>query len=366
MLYNLHLLRVIAALGVVYFHTTSVAGLGLDWDVGSRGVDVFFVISGFIIAYIGSSKPEEFFRRRLIRVVPFYWAATLVVFSVVTIMPHVFRTTTASVPHLVSSLLFIPREAPSGEMQPTLSLGWSLNFEMLFYVVFALALRASPRRAPLICVALLTGNVVIAHSLGVSQPILAFYARPIVLEFCYGIGVFYLFQWASARATRLRAVPGLQWLLVGLLVGNLIALNVFEELYRETVPRYLVAGIPAFFIVTSALLLEKLFGVASKNRLIFLLGEASYIVYLVHPYIVFTVLRVVVKDAHGLSSPALAGLIAGLLALTSAIAIAIHLMFEKPVMAYLRGALTGPAEGRLTAGETSGTNRPVGNQMQSS
>ena len=76
-LYNLHLLRVIAALGVVYFHTTSTAGLKLDWDVGSRGVDVFFVISGFIIAYIGTSKPEQFFVRRLVRVVPFYWAATL-------------------------------------------------------------------------------------------------------------------------------------------------------------------------------------------------------------------------------------------------------------------------------------------------
>ena len=54
MLYNLHLLRVIAALGVVYFHTTSVAGLKLDWDVGSRGVDVFFVISGFIIWTVGT------------------------------------------------------------------------------------------------------------------------------------------------------------------------------------------------------------------------------------------------------------------------------------------------------------------------
>lgn len=72
MLYNLHLLRVIAALGVVYFHTTSTAGLRLNWDIGSRGVDVFFVISGFIIAYIGTSKPDQFFVRRLIRVVPFY------------------------------------------------------------------------------------------------------------------------------------------------------------------------------------------------------------------------------------------------------------------------------------------------------
>src|SRR6266536_1362084 len=87
-LYNLHLLRVIAALGVVYFHTTSTAGLRLDWDVGSRGVDVFFVISGFIIAHIGTSKPEHFFRRRLIRVVPFYWAATLLVFAVAFVAPQ--------------------------------------------------------------------------------------------------------------------------------------------------------------------------------------------------------------------------------------------------------------------------------------
>ncbi|MGH2898799.1 MAG: acyltransferase family protein, partial [Solirubrobacteraceae bacterium] len=113
MLYNLHLLRVIAALGVVYFHTTSEAGLRLDWDVGSRGVDVFFVISGFIIAYIGTSKPEQFFRRRLIRVVPFYWAATAFVFAMVAIAPQLFRSTTASVPHLLASLFFIPRMAPT-------------------------------------------------------------------------------------------------------------------------------------------------------------------------------------------------------------------------------------------------------------
>jgi len=339
MLYNLHLLRVIAALGVVYFHTTSEAGLKLDWDVGSRGVDVFFVISGFIIAYIGTSKPDQFFRRRLIRVVPFYWAATLVVFAVVTVVPQVFRTTTSSIPHLVTSFLFIPHEL-KGEMQPTLLLGWSLNFEMFFYVLFALALRISQKWSPVICVAWIVAFVLAIHAFASGNPITDFYARPIVLEFCFGIGVFYLFRWCSAHKTSLVLIPGLKWLLLLILVGNLVAISVFEEYYRNDIPRYLVAGIPSFFIVASALLLERLYGLATNNRVIYLLGESSYIIYLVHPYIVFTVLRVLVKGSSAMSSPALAVLIAALLALTSAIAIAIHTWFEKPVMAYLRARLT--------------------------
>ena len=339
MLYNLHLLRVIAALGVVYFHTTSTAGLKLDWDVGSRGVDVFFVISGFIIAYIGTSKPEQFFVRRLVRVVPFYWAATLVVFAMVMVLPQMFRTTSASVPHLVSSLLFIPHES-AGEMQPTLILGWSLNFEMFFYVLFAMALRISPRWSPAICVGWIVAFVLAIHTIAGNSAIMNFYARPIVLEFCYGVGVFYVFRWCSAHRERLAKSAALKWLLIAVLAENLVSLNVFEEYYRDQVPRYLIAGIPAFFIVASALLLERIYGLATRNRLIYLLGEASYIIYLVHPYIVFTVLRVVVKDAGSLSSPMLAVLIAGLIALTSVISIAIHVWFEKPVMAFLRARLT--------------------------
>jgi exopolysaccharide production protein ExoZ len=340
MLYNLHLLRVIAALGVVYFHTTSEAGLKLDWDVGSRGVDVFFVISGFIIAYIGTSKPEQFFRRRLIRVVPFYWAATLFVFAMVAVAPQLFRSTTASVPHLLASLFFIPRMAPTGEMQPTLILGWSLNFEMFFYVIFALALGISRRWSPLICVGWIVAFVIAIHTFATGSDAMSFYARPIVLEFCYGIGVFYLLDWCSARKDQLARSAALKWLLVAVLVGGLVVLNVLEEYYRGELPRHLAAGIPSFAIVASALLLERVYGLASRNRLIYLLGEASYIIYLVHPYIVFTVLRVVVKNADGLSSPVLAALIVGLLALVSVISIAIHVLFEKPVMAYLRARLT--------------------------
>src|SRR5262245_15423733 len=242
LLYNLHLLRVIAALSVVYFHTTSVAGLNLPYDVGSRGVDVFFVISGFIIAYIGTSKPEQFLRRRLIRVVPFYWAATLCVFALVAVAPRFFRSTNANVPHLLMSLLFVPHESVAGEMHPTLVLGWSLNFEMFFYVTFAAALALAPRRAPLICVGALAAFVAVIHGLHIENAVLGFYARPIVLEFCFGIGVFYLFNWCSERRERLARIGALKGLLVVMLVGALVALYMFEKLYPNT-PRYLAAGI---------------------------------------------------------------------------------------------------------------------------
>ncbi len=345
MLYNLHLLRVIAALGVVYFHTTSDAGLRLAWDVGSRGVDVFFVISGFIIAYIGTSKPEQFLLRRLIRVVPFYWAATLVVFAAVSLAPQFFRTSTASVPHLIASLFFIPRLAPSGEMQPTLALGWSLNFEMLFYAVFAVALTISRRWSPLLCTAALAGFVGVVHAAGLRGDTIEFYARPIVLEFCYGIGVYYVFEWCSARRETLAQVWGLKWLCAAALAGALVALCVLEHDYRDQAPRYLVAGIPSFVIVASALLLERIWGWRTTNRTVFLLGEASYIIYLVHPYIVFTVLRVFARGAGEWPLPWVGLLVVGLLALTSLVSVATHVWFEKPVMAYLRTRLLpqGPA-----------------------
>src|SRR6185436_8005235 len=146
--------------------------------------------------------------------------------------------------------------------------------------------------------------------------------------------------WCSARRNELAGIPGLQGALLVLLVGGLVSIAVGEEYYRDVYPRYLIAGIPSFFVVTSALLLERLFSLSTKNRVIFLLGEASYIIYLVHPYIIFTVLRVVARGAAAWSSPALAALILALLALVSAIAIAIHVWFEKPVMAFLRARLT--------------------------
>ena len=349
MLRNLHLLRALAALSVVYFHITSSAGLNLAWDVGSRGVDVFFVISGFIIAYIGSKQPGHFFVRRLIRIVPFYWAATLVVFTAATVLPRFFRSTDASVGHLVPSLLFFPHLSSSGEVQPTLILGWSLNFEMFFYVVFALALLLSTRWAPILCAAAIVVVVAIGKLVGPISTAFDFYARTTSLEFCYGIGAYYLLAACERRKAMLAKSTTLKFALPLALIAGVTAIVLFEHAAKDAIPRYVAGGIPAFVIVVSALLLERIFGIASRSRLAWLLGEASYVIYLIQPYIVFGVLRLAVPDAAQLSMPAIIVVIAGLLALTSGIGIALHLLFEKPVMAFLRARLTPEARPQAVA-----------------
>ena len=340
---NLHFLRALAALSVVYFHITSTAGLDLAWDVGSRGVDVFFVISGFIIAYIGSKKPEHFFVRRLIRIVPFYWAATLVVFAAATLLPQFFRSTDASLQHLVPSLLFFPHLSTSGEVQPTLILGWSLNFEMYFYVLFALALLVSTRWAPILCVAVIAMVVATGKLVGPVSTAFDFYARTTSLEFCYGIGVYYVLAWCERRKARLADSAAFKLVVPLALIASVVALVLLEKHLKDDVPRYLAGGIPAAVIVLSALLLERILGIFSRSRLAWLLGEASYVIYLIHPYIVFGVLRLLLPRMGELSLAMDVIVIAGLIALTSTIGIAIHLLFEKPVMAYLRGRLAPDA-----------------------
>lgn len=343
---NLHLLRALAALGVVYFHITSTAGLDLAWDVGSRGVDVFFVISGFIIAHIGAKKPEHFFLRRLIRIVPFYWAATLVVFAAATLLPQFFRSTDASLQHLLPSLLFFPHLSASGEVQPTLILGWSLNFEMYFYVLFALALLVTTRWAPILCVAGIVAVVLIGKLIGPVSTAFDFYARTTSLEFCYGIGVYYVLTWCERRKAVLAGSAALKLAVPLALIASAVAIVLLEKHFKDDVPRYLAGGIPAAVIVLSALLLERILGIFSHSRLAWLLGEASYVIYLIHPYIVFGVLRLLLARTGELSLALDIVLIAGLISLTSAISIAIHLLFEKPVMTFLRRMLApdGPQQ----------------------
>src|SRR5262249_12952435 len=157
----------------------------------------------------------------------------------------------------------------------TLVLGWSLNYEIYFYTMFAAALAVAPRWAPATCaIAIVTVAIAIGVS-GSAHPTIQFYARPLVFEFVYGIGVFYLVSAADrarewcARRMRLRA--GL-WAAAMAAVAAL-ALEEFHGGFG--LPRFIAAGVPAAVLVLACLLLERMYAVRTTSSAVFMLGESS-------------------------------------------------------------------------------------------
>jgi exopolysaccharide production protein ExoZ len=193
-LVSIQALRAIAALLVFWGHAINAVHLKGEADFphlyGPFGVDIFFVISGFVMVYSSErlfgqpGAPITFFARRLARIVPLYWAATTIL--VWFVVPY------ASTKAVLGSLFFgphIPSEAP------LLLVGWTLIFEMFFYVVFAIALFAKRRFAVvagvtvfLILFSLLFGPDDAGPS---TQPppssgIAYYLADPIIIEFVFG------------------------------------------------------------------------------------------------------------------------------------------------------------------------------------
>jgi peptidoglycan/LPS O-acetylase OafA/YrhL len=246
------------------------------------GVDIFFVISGFVMVHasvrlfgrIGARR--EFLTRRLIRIVPLYWASTTVYLAVVLVAPHVLNSDAPTWWQIAASYLFIPYMRADGFVQPVYSLGWTLNFEMFFYLVFAAAIML-PRRwavaaASAGLVALVAGN----RYLGPWPLPLGFWGDTIVLEFVLGMGL------ALIRAQGLR-LPGLARLALTASGFFLLHLDL-SAADGGVVPQFLGYGIPAVLIVAAAVLGRETGRPPVFERGLVALGDASYALYLLHPF----------------------------------------------------------------------------------
>jgi peptidoglycan/LPS O-acetylase OafA/YrhL len=161
-------------------------------DILLSGVDVFFVISGFImwVTTARRGQPLEFYRHRLARIVPLYWLVTTAVVAILVVAPGAVQSGKVDVWHIVASYLFIPVVHPvTGLMQPVLVPGWTLNYEMFFYALFGVSLLL-PRMTRLLALIVVLGGLAALGHLPVIAPASAaeFYTRDIVLEFALGAG----------------------------------------------------------------------------------------------------------------------------------------------------------------------------------
>lgn len=281
MLYSLQALRAFAAWVVVChhfmqiffdFHADGPVGRFLT-ERGAVGVDIFFVISGLVIYLSTRDKqiaPQRFMLHRLLRIVPAYWFYSLLMGLLLLAasrwMPHqVFEWQ-----HLLLSLLFIPAENPGGYgLYPTLNVGWTLNFEMFFYLLFSLAFLVRQRHHLLLVTAAL---LLASEVLGRFGLLSRFYNNGIIYEFLLGIGIGVLYRRGLIR-------EGL-WLPLVLLAAAGYAIYQLDNSLR-----LLHWGLPSAMVVLAFIALERYF---KGNQVLKAMGDCSYSVYLVHVLVLWS------------------------------------------------------------------------------
>lgn len=273
-------LRAVAALAVVVAHVAVYLGrLGFQgyWPKSlGAGVDLFFVISGFIMWVTTAGKPispATFLLKRIARVAPLYWIITGFSLAILLTNKSLMPDAALDWEHVIRSFLFIPALHPvNGEMQPLVTAGWTLNYEMFFYAIFAGALFL-PRSVRAATILVLLIAFVATRGLINPSPssILFVYGNDIILEFGMGvlIGLF------AMSDKRLPVPAGF-----ALVAGGVALLVLFADILAP-MPRVLMMGIPCAMIVLGAVALEHQ-GAWLKSRVMQFLGDASYSIYLTH------------------------------------------------------------------------------------
>ncbi|MGK9334559.1 exopolysaccharide production protein ExoZ [Sinorhizobium meliloti] len=327
-IYGIQYLRAAAAIAVVLFHAAEKTGY--HFTIGAAGVDVFFVISGFIMWVISDRRsvtPVEFIADRCRRIVPVYWLATAVM--VAGALAGLFPNLVLTLEHVLASLFFVPARSPSsGEIWPVLVQGWTLNFEMLFYAVFAGSL-FMPRnwRLPVVT-GLFLALVIAGRVVAFDDPVMLTYTRPVILEFVAGmiIGEF----WLKGRVPPLAVGSAL----LACSLGGFALIGVLGLPFDE-----LTTGPLAVLLVIGVLSLE-VNGCVRALPLPGLLGDASYSIYLWHTFAISVVAKAGLAIGLGAPVTMFAGVLSGTL-----LGIAAYMMLERPLLrrGRARRVTAGPA-----------------------
>ena len=342
LLTNIQILRFLAAAAVLVGHAGDLFlpdADGLHAIPWSAGVDVFFVISGFVMTYLTQGQfgqagaPRAFLVRRIIRIVPPYWLfTTLMVVAVLLFGEHV-RNTTMDPTVAVTSYSFVPWPRADGQLNPLLSQGWTLNYEAFFYLAFATALFF--RRG----LWWLAGGFLLLAALHPLVPetlfILKFWTNPIILEFLGGIALGMLFL----RGKRLPFLGALS--VAALAIAIYLGTDPMES---GLIRRIVHIGLPALLLCASLALAPEPQSVSPLRRALVAGGDSSYTLYLSHTFTLNAAL--IAWRASGVAMPIPAMVAAMIVAIVAAALI--YRWIERPMTDALH-SVTGTARVRGVA-----------------
>jgi exopolysaccharide production protein ExoZ len=308
MITSIRYLRGIAAMLVVVQHLAfkgrqySGDPLGF-FHVGHVGVDIFFIISGFIMCHTcaggraAEAGPVDFLKRRAARIFPLYWLLTLAALLVYFWNPNLVNSESGDT-RVVASFLLLPTDG-----HYLVANGWTLAYEFYFYLIFACGMFFRGNSGRWFSAALLALLVVLGPWVGSLGQYARFLTDPMLVEFIYGMGLYFVYR------SRFRLPGWAAVLCVCLAVGLLIHMNSHEL----TGIRCLDLGVPAVLICAGLVSLESELQ-TRRVKALEMLGDSSYSLYLVHPFVLSIVSLLFKKSGlleHGNAALFIASLAAG-------------------------------------------------------
>lgn len=344
---SIQALRGLAAVAVVGFHSIGVARRFDDYvdhplinllEKGWIGLDVFFVLSGYLIAkitfdFVGWGDALAYLKLRIVRIVPAYWTLTCMMIAIIAIYPRQSEAMDLSLLWVLSSLFFFPY-FEYGKKSPILFIGWTLNYEMLFYFVvfFGIVFRSKWLALAAISALGVTGVFFVG-----SNEYWKFISNPIMLEFVIG---FMLFQ--GGRWLRIGATPTFIGGMLG--GGGLIILLHASEMINES--NRAILGIPIALIIF-ALINPSSAGLSLANdglrrltasvRSMMLIGDSSYSIYLIQAFSLPFCYRAL--DAAHLAWLGSWLICLLVIVITVFCGLIFFLLVERPMLRFLRGRI---------------------------
>jgi peptidoglycan/LPS O-acetylase OafA/YrhL len=287
LLLSIQWLRAIAAAMVVLhhanFHANAIReqfGISASDFLGVSfwwfGIHIFFVVSGFIMIHTtrdfgAPGAWRRFLTRRLLRVAPLYWVVTTVTLALLVFSPHSLDITTDRLSYVLKSYAFIPVLRAEGDLRPLVGQGWTLDYEMFFYLAFALATFLPRRLGVFALTAAFCLLVALGRELTPASPILFTWTDGLLLEFLFGV---YL---GLAFGNGVRISSGARFISVALGL-SLVAMN-------WPGPTFVTSGIPAALIV-GGMTLGPALNEQVYTRWLTHLGDLSFSLYLTHTFVV--------------------------------------------------------------------------------
>ena len=343
--------RGIAAMLVVLFHLGGAIAaekyfgmkcFSFIFSFGDSGVEFFFVLSGFIIFHAHRAdlgKPnlvKKYLYKRITRIYPVYILIFLGVYGVAIATPQLRHTVPSDISLILQSLLLIPldKELAGGTGAPVIVVAWTLQFEMMFYLGFAIGILS--RFAGSILIA--SYFIGLTFGLGGSCFPFSFLFSDYVLLFIMGMLVSYVTSYGPSLRSYAK-----HFALIGLFVYSVPAMADIAKAELFESYKTILYGLGCSLLVLALVVFEKQDIIILKHKFFQLVGNASYSLYLIH----FPLISILAKVALlvGLKDIGLIGVLIAFLAIFMScilVSVAFHFVIEKPLAKWLRQFVEKP------------------------